>query len=160
MGKGRRHSAERAQSLVEYALVAPLIFMLVFAMVDLGRLFFTQFALQNALRQAGRFAVTGNHLPDPAHTGQTLSRVTSIIQVAQQAAPGIDVSGIQISSTFGGSAGAGRAGGPGDTITLTLTSQLHLITPMISRFFGPNGVYTFTVSTSFRNEPFAPWQQN
>jgi len=139
--------------LVEFALVVPLFFILVFGIFDFGRLFYTQLTLQNALRQAGRFAVTGNHLSNPSNPSQLLSRLDSIIQVAQQAAPGIDVSGVQIRSN-----GLTPAGGPSDTITLTLTSQLRLLTPLISRFFGPNGVYTSTVSTTFRNEPFPPDQ--
>ncbi len=159
MSKARRNSGRRGQALVEYALVVPLIFLLVFGLVDFGRLFFTELTLQHALRVAGRFAVTGNHLPNPANPNQTLSRAGSIMQVAQQSAVGIDVSGLQISSiTSGGAAGSG-AGGPGDSVKLSLTYNLTLLTPIIGQFF-PNGVYTFTVNTYFHNEPFPPSQQN
>jgi len=158
MCKARHNSAERGQATVEYALVVPLIFLLVFGLIDFGRLFFTELTLQYALRAAARYAVTGNHRPNPANPSQMLTRVASIEQVAQQYAMGIDVSGLQISSTSVGAAGSG-AGGPGDTVTLSLTYQLVLITPIIGQFF-PNGAYTFTVSTSFKNEPFPPSQQN
>jgi Flp pilus assembly protein TadG len=144
--------ANRGQSLVEFAMVVPLFFLLIFGMIDIGRAFFVQVTLQNAMRQAGRFAVTGNHL---TQGGTNLTRVASIIQIAQQAAVGTDISSIQISSAQGG---AGSAGGPSDTVTISLTSNLQLITPMIGQFFGPNGIYTFTVSTTFRNEPFNPSQ--
>jgi len=154
-----RNLGKRGQAIVEYALVLPLIFLLVFGLVDFGRLFFTVLTLQNALRVAGRYAVTGNHLPDPVNPGQTISRLASITQVAQQNAMGIDVSGLQISSqTSGGAAGTG-AGGPGDTLKLSLTYNLTLLTPVIGQFF-PAGVYSFTVNTSFHNEPFPPAQQN
>jgi len=149
----------RGQALVEYALVLPLIFLLIFGLVDFGRLFYTELTLQYALRAAGRYAVTGNHLPNPAIPGQTLSRAVSIMQVAQQGAMGIDVSGLQISSTTSGGAAGSGAGGPGDNVRLSLTYNLALLTPIIGQFF-PNGVYTFTVNTSFRNEPFPPSQQN
>src|SRR5581483_8506070 len=66
----------RGQSLVEFAMIA-LLFLL-FGVVDFGRLFFVQMTLQNAVRQAGRFAITGNHLQDPKNPGQNLSRVNSI----------------------------------------------------------------------------------
>ena len=79
----------RGQSLVEFALVAPMFFLLVFAVADVGRLFYVQMTLQNAVRQAGRYAMTGNHL-----SGQT--RVQSVIQIAQQAAMGLNVTNIQI----------------------------------------------------------------
>ncbi|HMD77213.1 MAG TPA: TadE family protein, partial [Terracidiphilus sp.] len=63
-----------ALHLVEFALVVPLFLLLVFAVADFGRLFFMQMTLQNAVRQAGRFAMTGSHLPDPNNPGKNLSR--------------------------------------------------------------------------------------
>jgi Flp pilus assembly protein TadG len=147
-----------AQSIVEFAIVVPLFLLLTFAVIDLGRLFFVQMTLQHAMRQAARLAVTGNTLPDPSNPVNQLSRVNSIILAAQQAAVGLDVTSIQISSAQGGNSGPARAGGPGDTVTIALTTNLRLITPVIGRFFGANGTYTFTVQTTFRNEPFPPSQ--
>ncbi len=138
--------------MVEFALVLPIFVLLLFAVADFARLFYIEMTLQNAVREAGRYAITGNHVPDPDHTGQSLSRVQSIIQVAQQSAMGLDVSNLQIVSANGG---AGSAGGPGDTVTISLTTDLHLLTPIIAQFFN-DGVYTFTVSVSFKNEPFPP----
>jgi Flp pilus assembly protein TadG len=141
--------ARRGQSLVEFALVAPLFFLLVFGITDFGRLFFTQMTLQHALREAGRYAVTGQHQPKTG--GGTFSRVESIRNIAQKYAVGLlaNSSNVQVSS--GGT--TDFAGGPGATVIVSLTTQLRLITPLIGRYF-PGGVYTFTVSTSFRNEPF------
>jgi TadE-like protein len=147
-----RNASTAGASAVEFALVAPMFFLLFFAVFDFSRLFFVQMTLQNAVREAGRYAVTGNHLPDPQHPGQNLSRVNSIIQVAQQAAMGISISGIQVSSAGGG---IGSAGGPGDTMTISLTTDLQLMTPIVAQFF-KHGTYTFSVSVSFKNEPFPP----
>src|SRR5208337_277075 len=147
-----RTASTAGGSAVEFALVAPMFLLLFFAVFDFSRLFFVEMTLQNAVREAGRYAVTGNHLPDPKHSGQNLSRTNSIIQVAQQAAMGITVAGIQISSAGGGS---GSAGGPGDTVTISLTTNLQLMTPIVAQFF-KNGTYAFTVSVSFKNEPFPP----
>lgn len=149
-----RGGEKRGQSLVEFALVAPIFFLLVMGIFDFGRLFFTQMTLQNALRQAGRFAVTGNHLTDSQ--GQTLSRIDSILQTAQKSAVGLPVSNVQISSLQGGT---GSAGGPGDTVTISLIYDMKLITPIVGQFFN-NGSYHLVVSTSFKNEPFPPSQTN
>lgn len=145
----------RASSLVEFALVAPLFFLLIFGIIDFGRLFFTRATLQHALREAGRFAVTGNKLPgvNPA-TSQPYTRVESIIEVAKKAAVGLDVTGITVSSQAGG---PNHAGGPGDRVTVSITTTLRIITPIIGQFF-TDGRYTFTVRTTFRNEPFHPSQ--
>lgn len=138
----------RGQTLLEFALVVPVFFMLVFAIVDFGHLFYLEMTLQNAVQDAGRFAATGNHLKDA--NNNTLSRVNSIIQTAQQAAPGIDFSSINISSQYGGK---GSAGGPGDIVTVSFATVKQFFTPLIGKFF-PGGVYNFTVSVTFKNEPF------
>ena len=83
--------AMKGQTMLEFALVAPLFFFLVFALIDYGRLFFVEMDLQNAVEEAGRFASTGNHVPDPNNPGQYLSRVNSIIATAQQAASGASI---------------------------------------------------------------------
>jgi Flp pilus assembly protein TadG len=155
-----KHRAYRLQSLsgqtmVEFAIVAPLFFFLVFAVLDFGRMFFLQMNVQQAVEEAGRFASTGNHLPDPNNPQQNLSRVSSIIATAQQAAL-VPISSVQISSLVGG---VGSAGGPGDTVTISFTSNLPLMTPIIAQLF-PNGEYTFTSSTTFKNEPFPPGETN
>ena len=148
----RTSVATAGTSILEFALVAPMVLLLVFAVFDFARLFYVEMNLQNAVREAARFGITGNHLSDPKHPGQTLSRVNSIIQVAQQAAIGLDVSTLQVSSLGGGK---GSAGGPGDTLTLSLTFNLQLMTPIVAQFF-TNGAYTFTVGVSLKNEPFPP----
>jgi Flp pilus assembly protein TadG len=156
--RSRRFSKQRVgQATVEFALVLPLFVLLVFGVIDFGRLFFTQMTVQHAMREAGRFAVTGNRLPNPK-TGEVMSRVDSIVQVAENAAPGIDVSGVQICYLQAGTNVYNNAGGPSDTMTVSLTVNLKLITPIIGRFFGPDGMYTFTSSTTFKNEPFPATQ--
>ena len=144
----------KGQSLLESALVMSLFFLLTFGMLDFGRMFYVQMTLQNAVREAGRFASTGNHLPDPKRPGQNLSRMDSIIATATQGALGASVTGIQVTSAQGG---VGDPGGPGDTVTVSITSDLKLITPLIAHFF-KNGTYTFTSSVTFKNEPFPPNQ--
>lgn len=154
--RARRFGALRGQSMTEFALVAPLYFLLTFAVIDFGRMFFVQMNLQQAVQEAARYASTGNHLADPNNPGQNLSRIASIIADVQQMAIGANVTNVQISSLAGG---AGSAGGPGDTVTVSLTTNLPLMTPLISAFFS-NGVYTFTSSATVENEPFPASETN
>ena len=140
----------------EFALVASMLFTVMLGCFEFACLMYGQITLQNAVREAGRYAMTGNHLPDPNHAGQNLSRTASITKVAQQAAMGLDVSNIQISSVLGGS---NNAGGPGDTVTISLTANLPLMTALVGQYFA-HGTYTTTVSASFRNEPFPPGNSN
>ena len=148
---GRQARARSGNSLVEFALVAPLFFLLVFGILDYGRLFYEQETIQYAMRQAGRFAVTGQN--------SGTNRVTAIIQVAENAAAGLINSGNinNITITSGGI--TNFAGSPSQEMTITMVSNLQLITPGIAAFF-PNGTYTFTNSVTFRNEPFDPSKAN
>ncbi len=152
----RLSSRDDGSATMEFALVATMLFTVMLGCFEFACLMYGQITLQNAVREAGRYAMTGNHLPDPNHAGQNLSRTASITKVAQQAAMGLDVSNIQISSVLGGS---NNAGGPGDTVTISLTANLPLMTALIGQYFA-HGTYTTTVSATFRNEPFPPGNSN
>jgi len=146
--RAARRAPENGQTMVEFALIAPLALMLICGVTDYGRLFFVQASLEDAVQQAGRYASTGN-----SQSG--LTRLQSIEAVLQQAAVDVNIpiQNIQISSLTNGSWVSGSAGGPGDTVAITVTMGMKLLTPMIGRYF-PNGTYTFTASTTFQNEPF------
>ncbi len=149
--------------MVEYAMAATLFFFLIFAVLDYGWLMFAQLNVQQAVDDAGRYASTGQEM---SGTG---SRISSIITTLQNevSVPGVDTSNVQICSVPAGgtiascysstnpSGTASAAGGPGDTVTITLTSSLPVWTPLLSWLF-PGGAYTFTASSTFKNEPFNP----
>ena len=60
----------RGQSLVEFALVAPLFFMLLFGVMEFGRLVFTWHEVENGTREGMRLAVVrGAESGDPATCG-------------------------------------------------------------------------------------------
>jgi hypothetical protein len=117
------------------------------------------------MREAGRFAITGRHDYDPNNPTATTSRTNAIFQVAQQTAMGLQLTGYSISSERGGT---GSGGGPGDNVTISISQDFRLLTPivpMLARSFGltnfmDGGVYHATASTTFRNEPFPPSDTN
>lgn len=61
----RDHAADTGASAVEFALVVPLLLLLVFGIIDFGIVFSQQLSLNNAVRQGAREAVAGGN------TGQT-----------------------------------------------------------------------------------------
>ncbi|HUO04788.1 MAG TPA: TadE/TadG family type IV pilus assembly protein [Candidatus Binataceae bacterium] len=149
------------QDVVEFALVAPLFFFLTFAIVDYGRMFFIQLNLQQAVQEAGRFASTGNKLPNGS--GGNLSRINSIISYATTAAfgatsMGASVANITVNSVnSAGQTSNNNGGGPLDVVTITLTTTVPFITPFVANIF-PGGQYTIVASTTIKNEPFPPGQ--
>jgi Flp pilus assembly protein TadG len=148
----------KGQALVQFAIVVPIFFLMVCAVMDNARLFLVQMNVQQAVQDASRYASTGNHQPDPKNPGKNLQRIASIIAVLQQevlSTPGVNPQNVQITSD----GKSNFAGGPGDTVTITLVSAMPLMTPLIAKFFG-SGSYTFTSSATFKNEPFDPNNTN
>jgi Flp pilus assembly protein TadG len=146
----------KGQALPEFALVAMTFFLLAFALIDFSWLMFNQMNMQDAVREAGRYASTGNHVPDPTTPGVTLNRIASITLVLNQAAAGTNCTPV-ISSAAGG---VGSAGAPSDIVTIKATCDIPLLTTAIGSFLGTTNRYHFTVSSTFRNEPFSPTQTN
>src|ERR1700676_2525833 len=101
------------QSAAEFALALPVFFVLIFSVMDFGRMFFVQANVQRAVAAGARYASTGNHQAgtDPT-TGKAYSRVASIQNfILQQAA--IPVSMGALLSTIQMSSVSGGAGSPG-----------------------------------------------
>jgi Flp pilus assembly protein TadG len=71
------HPRPRAQALVEFALVAPMFFILLFALIDFGRYVYYVQILNNAAREGARYAIVhgANGLPSsgPPAPGTTSS---------------------------------------------------------------------------------------
>ncbi len=55
--RARRHRRSTGQALVEFALVAPVFFLLLFAIIEGGRFIFFYQALNNATREGARYAI-------------------------------------------------------------------------------------------------------
>jgi Flp pilus assembly protein TadG len=53
----RRRSERRGQALVEFALVAPIFFLLLFGLIDFGRYVYYVQILNNAAREGARYAI-------------------------------------------------------------------------------------------------------
>lgn len=142
------------QAIIEIALVLMTFFVLSFGIIDFSWLMFTQMNIQDAVREAGRYASTGNHV---ITGGVPQSRILSITDVLDSAAIASNVKNctVSINSATGGT---NNGGGPGDIVTV---SAACLIPPLIgiNLGLGKNNQFKFTASSSFMNEPFPPSQQ-
>ena len=80
-------SGRKGQNLVEFGIVIPLLLLILFGAIDLGRLFHASITITNAARVAARY-VTMNPFPDEG-TGQYTTAKNLAVQEAQD-------SGIQV----------------------------------------------------------------
>lgn len=134
------------QSLVEFAIVLPLLLLVFLGIFEFGRFYFTKLTLQHAVREATRFAITGNVLADP-ETGDPMDRVNSIVRVILDNTKNLDVDldGVTITPADGG--------GPEDIVRVRVDFQYNLTVPLIQNIV-PDGHVNFSFSTAMRNEAF------
>ena len=151
MARSSLFRSSRGQALVEFALIFLLFISLVFATLDFGRLFYIRLMIHSAVREASRFTVTGNVLPDPDNPGQFLNRVDSIVYKLRRAAPTLNLEPSHV--TIIGPNGSGDSGGPGDLVTIRVDYDIDLITPIVKPLF-PGAVDHYSVSVLSQNEPF------
>jgi len=152
---------ESGQALLEIAFSLSFFFLLVLATVDFGYMMSTKLTLQNAVRQAGRYAITGQCVTG-ADGSCSASRYNSVIQTLQSYSLGLINSSntstyVTLSCTNQGGGCPNNAGGPGDVVTISVAYPYPFITPLIAPFF-PSNSYTIRVSSAFTNEPFPPNQ--
>ena len=128
--------SQRGTAIVEFALVAMVFFLLVFGIIDFGRLFQSWVTVQYAAREGARYAVTGQ----TACTGTSDDRVLCIQKKAKDATTGLfgapgNVTVKVRSWSYPAYANPAHEGVPGnacDEIEVEVDYDHHLITPIIS----------------------------
>jgi Flp pilus assembly protein TadG len=138
-------------SMLEAAFIAPLLFLITFAIVDFASILYVHLALQNGVGQASRYGVTGQVI-----AGQ--SREGSIRTAMRQATPTLTLA--DAAFTFsnlpaGSSTWAGGSGGAGAVDKVTVRYTWTLLTPVLRPFF-PTGRINFTVESVMKNEGVFP----
>ena len=119
--------SEKGQSMVEFALVLPVLAILLFGIVDVGRIFHASLTLDHVGREAARAASVQE---DDAEVRATaLERGSSISLTDSQ---------VQISPE-----GEGRESG--EKVTITVTHSVPLVTPFIEGWSGPVELSNTTV---------------
>src|SRR5215510_12161696 len=77
---GRRLKGARGNSLLETALILPLLLLVTFSIIEFGAMFYAYLALENGVSQATRYGITGN-------TQASMSRQDSIKAAMRDATP-------------------------------------------------------------------------
>lgn len=75
--------SERSQGLTEFAIIAPIILLLTFGIIDFGRALYLYITLQQAANEGARVAVRASYFIDPSgnpHTWPTDTDVANAVQ--------------------------------------------------------------------------------
>ena len=120
----RRVRSERGAAAVEFAIVVPLLFLLIFGIIDFGFGFHAWDAAENAAREGARVAAV-----DPSTT-DILARVRNSSNFLDQSKLNVSIT----CSTNNGSSFGACAQGPswkeGDIIRVTVVYAYNFITPL------------------------------
>lgn len=147
-------------TFIEFALVLPLLFLLVFAIIEFGHYFYVEHTLQFATREGVRLGLVGRTLNDAS--GNPLSRAASIVKmIDDKAAFAVNPGGLQISvypvnpdysdpSSWQGTQDAGQ---PGSYMRVRTRYYYQFATPGIRAFF-PDGRVLIQAQATYRNELF------
>jgi hypothetical protein len=152
--------SNRGASAVEFALIMPIFFLLLFGIVDFGWYFFNQHTIQYATREGTRLALVGATLKD--EHGNEMTREESIIRtIKHSAAIAVNPDDLRISIYPVGSGYSDpeewettiNAGSGGDYMRVRVLYTYNFLTPMIGNFL-PSGLMEMRAAALYRNENF------
>jgi len=138
MLRGWRRRRSRGQSLVEFALVLPVVLLLTLVALDFGRVYLGWINLQNMTRAAANFAANNSTAWSTTSTANTATIARYKNQILNDAA----ASNCQLdpatpaSPEFSDANGDDLLTGIGDNAKVALTCKFHVITPVISAIVG------------------------
>jgi Flp pilus assembly protein TadG len=158
----QRPKLQHGAATVEFALVALLIFSVVFVIIDFSYLFLGNLSMLHAVREGARYAVTGAKDKDPTPTGTAQDRCDAAIAAIRGQSMGFydRVSPIVVFKTVDPTTGAitnvpgGTCAGAGQIIVISVSCSLAPLTPFLTPFL-VGRTFNFVASATMKNEAFS-----
>ncbi|WP_231892549.1 MULTISPECIES: TadE/TadG family type IV pilus assembly protein [unclassified Vibrio] len=154
----KRRSKQIGAALIEFAIVATLLFALLFTIVDFALYGYVKLTMQHAVREGARYAITGRNDLDPDEDEDgSQERAKAILQKINLTSNGLlskvaITDGIKVSSN-GNYITDGTFGTSGEAIVLEIACEWPTVSPIIYPLL-TEGKYKFTVKTAMKNEAF------
>lgn len=151
---------ERGVTIFEFAMILPLLLIVIFSILDFGLYFFAEHTVQFATREGVRTALVGRRLNDP--NGNPMSREASVVKVIRDhAAIAIDPGRLQVSifpinpdhTDPNGWQNLQDAGSPGAYMRVRTRYDYRFITPLLGALM-PRGGLPIRAQATYRNELF------
>ena len=123
-----RHES-RGQSLVEFALVIPIFLLIVFAMIDMGRLVYINNSLAEGAREGARWGSVQDR-------GLSAAGRTTVGTHAANALAAVPNPTVTVTCIDGISAVATVTCGKGDVLVVQIDSPVTMLTPILAQIIG------------------------
>lgn len=121
-----KQNSQRGDGLVEFALLLPVLMLIVMSIIDLGRAVYAYTVVANSAREAARYGVVA-----PNDT-------TGMANVAKSAGVGLDTTHMTVTISNPTS----------DSICVIVSYEFHLITPLVSQVLSGRTGLTLTSETT------------
>jgi hypothetical protein len=146
---------QRGQSIVEFAMVAPVFFLLFFLIVEGGLMFNTWLSVQHSAGMGARYAVTGRDTCSSGGGGRMGCIQSEALLGMSHLSDGATAAISVQSWTFPTYAGpvTGSAGNECDAVEVRVAYDYRAKTPMMRAVFGD---ITLVGRQRYVNEPFRP----
>ena len=129
--------SESGASMVEFALVLPLVVFLSLGVVDLGRAYRLKARLTNAAREGGAYA---QQFPSQVSPGLTCTDPSNVVYVSQHEEGSMNGFSVEVTNaSSGGTPIAGcrtTAVSPGSRVTVVTSASFTPLTPGVSLLLG------------------------
>ncbi|MPQ57237.1 TadE/TadG family type IV pilus assembly protein [Duganella sp. FT27W] len=152
------HRRQGGATVVEMALVLPVYLLLLVGLIELSLMFFVNLTMQYAVREGGRYAITGLADADPSSANQ--QRYKAVIERMKTTSMGLFskvtpvITTNNVTYTDSTSYNAAMFGQAGDILVIRLDCAWPMATPLMKPFF-KDGMYRFTVAVTMLNENYA-----
>lgn len=168
-----RRRAQSGSAALEFAFIAPVLFVLLMGIIEDGVLYFAGATLQNAVDDVARVVRTGQaQTSNPAMTQaqfrtSVCNEVSPLIQCnanlqidVQSYSSGYGTasfaSPLNASGNLNGALNNWSPGNPCDVVLVRVFYKWRVVTPILSQFLSnmAGGYHLVSATSAFRNEPF------
>ncbi|HYM15302.1 MAG TPA: TadE family protein [Dehalococcoidia bacterium] len=139
-----RRKLERGQSLAEFAVVLPLLMLLVFGVVEFGSVMKSYIQLTNASREAARYAALGSTAGAYPANCKSSGDATVVGRACEV------LGGLKLANVSNVAVTYPQGNVSGNKVVVTVTYVYHYFTPVggIIGFFGGESKSTLTLNSS------------
>ena len=129
----------RGQSLVEFALLLPIMLLIFMMVLDLGRAFYYYSVIHNAAREGARYGIVHYH-----NVSTSAALETSIIVKAKELVVGIDPADLMVAPTV-----PDYPIETGDILEVEVEYSFSAVTPLVNLFLGNTPIVLSSTSTMY-----------
>src|SRR6476660_1761591 len=139
-GADRRH--EQAQSLVEIALILPVMLLLMLTALDLGRLMYSQIVVTNAAKEGALVASQGGTFQANQACSDTNTSMCGVLSEAKGGFVEVDKTKVAVAPALCDKNAMYPSSGAPPNVSVTVRTPFRVITPIIGDFLGSNVILT------------------